>query len=301
MISGLREQQIHQCALEVVQDNGFTTLPVDPRAIAGKASIQLQSWQPTKPGISGFLMRHGDSFGIGYSTAIKNEGFTNFTIGHELGHYFLDGHAEALLQNEGNIHYSQSGFVSNDLHEREADCFAAELLMPAQFFKGALRQSGSGFSAIEKIAGLARTSIVATGIKLAKLTEDPLAVILCSGNQVEWSFISPELKKCRGVYILEKKSPIPSDSVTNRYVRDGKNVLAGDRLEGFSSLQTWFERAPDVEFQEDVVGLGHYGKTLTVLFTEEALNDEDENEEDEDSDNDLPSNRWHKRDQFRED
>jgi len=301
MISGLREQQILQCALETVQDNGFSALPVDPRTIAARAGIGLRSWEPDKAGISGFLMRHGDSFGIGYSTAIKNEGFINFTIAHELGHYFLDGHVDALLQNGSTIHYSQSGFVSNDVHEREADCFASELLMPAPFFKAALRQSGSGFAAIERLASLARTSIVATAIKFAKLAEDPLAVILSSGNQVEWCFLSPELKKCRGVNFLEKKSFIPSGSVSDKFIRDGKSVLAGDKLEGFSSLQTWFEKAPDVEFKEDVVGLGHYGKTLTVLFTEEALNDEDEIEEDEDSDSDLPSNRWRKRDQFRDD
>ena len=301
MISGLREQQIHQCAIETVQDNGFSALPVDPKAIAARARIELKSWKPNKPGISGFLMRQGESFGIGYSTAILNEGFNNFTISHELGHFFLDGHVEALLQIGTGIHYSDSGFVSNDLHEREADLFASELLMPAPFFKEALRKSGSGFPAIDRIADLAHTSLVATAIKFSKLTEDPLAVILSSGDQIEWCFLSPELRKCRGTYVLGKGSPLPGRSVSREYIRRGKNVTAGDRLEGFSSLQAWFERAPDIEFKEDVIGLGHYGKTLTVLFTEEALSDEDENEEDEDGEDDLPSNRWRKRDSSRDD
>ena len=38
-------------------------------------------------------MRVGDQFGIGYSTAISNKGFENFTIGHELGHYFGNPHS----------------------------------------------------------------------------------------------------------------------------------------------------------------------------------------------------------------
>jgi len=29
--------------------------------------------------------------------------------------------------------------------------------------------------------------------------------------------------------------------------------------------------APRIEIKEDVVGLGHYGKTLTVLFTDAEL------------------------------
>jgi hypothetical protein len=36
-----------------------------------------------------------------------------------------------------------------------------------------------------------------------------------------------------------------------------------------------------MEIDEDVVGLGSYGKTLTVLFTGEDLEDDDQDEEDE--------------------
>jgi len=39
--------------------------------------------------------------------------------------------------------------------------------------------------------------------------------------------------------------------------------------------------APAVEMEEDVVGLGSYGKTLTVLFTDEDLEPEDECEDDD--------------------
>jgi len=295
MISSVREREIHQCALETVAKAAFNGLPVDPRKIAKDKDIELKPWKPTKAGISGFLMKQQDAFGIGYSTAIENEGFINFTIAHELGHYFLDGHVEALLQNGSGIHFSASGFVSNDIHEREADAFAAELLMPEPFFKAELRKSGSGFSAIERLSGLGHTSVVATAIRFAKLADDPLAAILSSGNQVEWCFLSPELKECRGVYQLGKKSFVPCGSPTGKFNRDGARVLAGGKVEGSCSLKDWFERAPDIEFQEDVVGLGHYGKTLTVLFTEEALDDKDMEDEGDDEDRGLPSSRWNQR------
>ena len=130
MISVVREREIIQSAGETVKDNGFASLPIDPRKIAIAAKIELMPWKPEKLGISGFLMRAGDDFGIGYSTAIQNEGFINFTIAHELGHYFLSGHVEAVIGYGSGIHYSESGFISNDMHEREADAFAVELLMP---------------------------------------------------------------------------------------------------------------------------------------------------------------------------
>jgi hypothetical protein len=66
-------------------------------------------------------------------------------------------------------------------------------------------------------------------------------------------------------------------------------------------LNDWFENAPDVEIKEDVVGLGHYGKTLTVLFTEELLTEEEEHEhEEDDMVSGLPSSRWRARDKARE-
>ena len=39
----------------------------------------------------------GNMFGIAYATHIDNVGFQNFSVGHELGHYFLPGHVDAVL------------------------------------------------------------------------------------------------------------------------------------------------------------------------------------------------------------
>ena len=145
MIASVRQREIVQCAWACVESGGFTSLHIDPKVIASTAGIGVMPWKPTKLGVSGFLMRAGDQFGIGYSTAIGNAGFENFTIAHELGHYFLDGHPEAIFSGGNDRHYSKSGFVSDDIHEKEADAFAAELLMPENFFKEALRKSGPGF------------------------------------------------------------------------------------------------------------------------------------------------------------
>ena len=298
MISGVREREIIQCACDTVKDAGFESLPVDPKTIASSFGITVFPWNAGKLGISGFLMKAGDKFGIGYSTAIGNEGFVNFTIAHELGHYFLSGHVEILFANGNEQHLSPSGFVSDNVQEREADLFAAELLMPEHLFKPALRQSGDRFQAIERLSTQGRTSIVATAIRYAKFADDPLAVLLSSGSQIEWCFLSSALRECRGVYNLGKRSFLPKESATNRFNRDLARIQRAEKVEDSCSLRDWFERAPDVEFQEDVVGLGHYGKTLTVLFTNEALEEEEQEDDDEETDN-LPSSRWRRNDQSR--
>jgi Zn-dependent peptidase ImmA (M78 family) len=42
------------------------------------------------------LLRHGNAFGILYATHIPSEGFQRFSIGHELGHYFIASSGESV-------------------------------------------------------------------------------------------------------------------------------------------------------------------------------------------------------------
>src|SRR3954469_17231538 len=130
MLSNIRRQAVAKCAQDLVNELKIASLPVEPIRIATDRGITVQSWNPSKRGVSGFLMKQGDSFGISYSSFIENQGFINFTVGHELGHYFLPGHVGKLFANGDDIHYSHSGFVSSENCEKEADLFSANLLMP---------------------------------------------------------------------------------------------------------------------------------------------------------------------------
>lgn len=64
----------------VIADMGIVSLPVDPLTIAQKAEIVVMPKPSEAVGVSGFLMRRGNSFGIGYATHIQNQGFINFTV-----------------------------------------------------------------------------------------------------------------------------------------------------------------------------------------------------------------------------
>ena len=51
-----------------------------------------------------------------------------FSVAHELSHYYLPTHRELLLG--GKFHCSRAGFICDNKLEREADQFAAVLLLP---------------------------------------------------------------------------------------------------------------------------------------------------------------------------
>lgn len=270
-------------AESLVQRLRIAELPVCVPAIALGEDIVVQPKQSDEPGVSGLLMRVGDTFGIQYTRHINNDGFVRFTVAHELGHYFIPGHVNYLFSNGQLIHVSKSGFVSGNPYERQADYFAAALLMPEDLFRGAMRKVGrEGFGAIDSLATTCKTSITATAIRYAQFAEDPVAVIVSSADKVVFCSLSEALKNVRGVKRLKKGDLIPPQSKTAKFNRSRANIATCRQEAGWASLDDWFDEAPQVEMKEDVVGLGGYGKTLTVLFTGEAVDDEDGDAEDSD-------------------
>jgi hypothetical protein len=123
--------QAAAAAERVIQQYGITTLPVDPMAIARSVGIEVKEKPASSCGVSGVLIRLGDEFCIAYATHIRSPGFRRFSVAHELGHYFLEGHFEAIFA-DGPMHESRAGFLSNLKYELEADHFAARLLSPTR-------------------------------------------------------------------------------------------------------------------------------------------------------------------------
>jgi len=278
MISKIEFQEAEREAESLIKRLNIAALPVCPFSIAEKHGITVEPKDSNRPGVSGFLFRLGNDFSIQYATHIKNEGFVRFTVAHELGHYFIPGHPEHLFASGRQLHESYSGFISDDNYEKQADHFAKSLLMPDDLFLTALQQAGEGFPAVENMASKCRTSITATAIRFAQLAEDPVAVIMSSGNKIEWCFMSQALTNIKGLRWLKKGSLIPSGTATARFNENPANVLNGEKAEGWTYLQYWFDEAPEFEMKEDVVGLGSYRRTLTVLFTDEPIETEEDND-----------------------
>ena len=277
----LMMQEAEKEAESLIKSLDIQQLPINPFIIAQKYKIYIEPKTSNEPGVSGFLIRVGNNFGIGYSTNFNNEGFINFTIAHELGHYFLPEHTNILFPKGDGCHKSHSGFVSDNIHEKQADYFAKSLLMPENLFLEVSKNAGEGFAAIKSLANLCKTSITATAIRFSQFSEDPVAVIMSCNKTIEYCFISEALTSIRGIRQLNKGSLIPPHSYTAKFNMDKMNILQGKTSEGWTNLDDWFEDAPKIEMKEDIIGLGNYGKTLTILFTNEPI-DIDEEEGDDD-------------------
>lgn len=267
-----------QAAEQLIKGMNITTLPVDPFAIAQDRDIDVIAKPAADEGVSGMLIRYGNDFAIAYATHIDNEPFQRFSVSHELGHYFLPGHVEAVI-NETGIHESRAGSNSNNKYEIEADQFAASFLMPRHLFFPELRRAGEGISAIMHMATLCKTSLHATAIRYTQCTRDPVAIVVSTGNTINHCFMSTSLKSVNGIDWIRKRDAVPRNTPTFLFNQNAENVRNANSIDGTSSLQDWFGGRYNIEVSEDVIGLGSYGKTLTVLYD---IDVPDEGEEDDD-------------------
>jgi hypothetical protein len=107
-----------------------------------------------------------------------------FTLGHELGHYFL--HRERLYSGEvfddKNVRFNDSEGL-----EREANEFASECLLPSTLVLHALKDANVSVEALSEVAEVAKASVPATAIKLASVTEGCSCFFWIEGGVVRWS------------------------------------------------------------------------------------------------------------------
>jgi len=289
MIARLRLKEIQSLARSKLVEYKSMQLPVNPKEFAReKLDILVEPFSTPKKDVSGFLMQLGNSFAIGYSTAITSKGFQNFTVAHELGHYFIDDHAMALLAN--GRHESRSGYISKDRFEEEADAFATEFLMPWVLVEPIIRANSGGFSTIKAIAEACESSLVASAIRYTQVTKECVAVVVSHDGIIEFMTASDSFKQIPGLDWLRKKDDLPQNVPSRRYANDSDWVRSCVDEHDETKLSNWFPGVRDRDVEEDIAGLGSYERLLTVIMTEES-NDEDTDEEEESDDY---IDRWNK-------
>jgi predicted transcriptional regulator len=262
----------------VLREMKIDGLRVDAAHLATRKGILVQAKPDTAAGVSGMLVKAGDQFGIMYATNIPSKGFQKFSIAHEIGHYCIDGHCDALLSN--GVHYSQAGFRSSDPFEQEADYFAAALLMPELPFRKEMNRHNPGLECIEGLRKACETSLTATAIRYSGLTRDGVAVILSTGETIDYCFMSEGLKEAKGISWIRKGTPVPDGTATAAFNARPENARTGERDSGDGRLNDWMGGERIYRVREDVVGLGQYGRTVTVL-TCDGLSAEKETEYDD--------------------
>lgn len=279
-MSKFRLSWARQCGERKAKEHGFEAFPIDPFQIAASEDIVVEPKAPDQVGVSGGIIFGDAGVGIFYATDIKSEGFQRFTIAHELGHSFLEGHPEEILKSSP-FHVSRAGFSQGGSSiEIEADHFASGLLLPTRLVSRELQRERIGLQGIENLADLSRCSLTASAIRSAECSPYPMAVIVSSGASINYGFMSDGFKRLGRLTYPRKGSALPA-STTRNFNADATNVVSGRRECGQTSIEDWFDGPKGIHLDEEVIGLGSYGLTLTVLSSEDLPDDPDEEEDEE--------------------
>ena len=215
-------------ARQLLRELNIQGIPIQPRSIAEQ--LQIVVWErEMESQYDGCLMRVGDTWGILLNNLIQSQARKNFTIAHELGHYYLDSEqAERQISaadGKDNVaefvpqHRCQRedlrGFDSHRLEEQRANQFAVELLMPSPIFRAdAADLPRIGLSAIDALAAKYSTSLTSTAIRYTRLSPHVCAVVLSENGQIKYFAYSERFRQNSDCYLFKNK-PLHPDSVAD--------------------------------------------------------------------------------------
>ncbi len=108
-----------------------------------------------------------------------------------------------------------------------------------------------------------------------------MAVVVSKSEHICYGFLSEGFKRLGQMNFPRKGAKLPQ-STTLDFNADPQNVLMGRSVCQQTTLEHWFGGPAGCDLDEEVVGLGSYGFTLSV-FSSEELPDEPDGDNDEES------------------
>ena len=259
------EREISAKAEEVLKVLDMWSIPVDPFIICEQEGIELAPGSYGK-GFDGRIryLQDVDTFALAYRDRGpgRTVGRVRFTIGHELGHYYL--HRDYLLS--GHSHGSQTNFRSHDEMEEEADVFAAALLMPMELFRSAVRRYRQDVCVLSELCELAdnrlQTSVTSTVRRYCQADIEPCAAVFSSEGVTRWAWYSEDMRRL-GMGYMPFGQALPRMSRTSKDVAE---LTTKGTIEGEVETDAWFERSQhNGNLWEEAMLLGESELVLTYL------------------------------------
>ncbi|MFK5878511.1 MAG: ImmA/IrrE family metallo-endopeptidase [Flavobacteriaceae bacterium] len=168
-------KKVEEITSKLLKNLNLKTLPIKPEKIADKLGIKY-AITDLGNNVSGVLMIENDKAKIGLN---KSEGELRrrFTFAHEIGHYMLHKNSEnKLFVDDLKVLFRKSNVSRKEMmQEREANAFAASLLMPFDLIEkkfNKLLYSDNNLdeeAIIEKLAKKFKVSIMAMSYRLINL------------------------------------------------------------------------------------------------------------------------------------
>jgi Zn-dependent peptidase ImmA (M78 family) len=160
---------------------------VSPEIIA-KSSDVTYNYGDYADCFNGVLEHDNGSFHIYLnrkSTQTIDNTRIRFSFAHELGHFFIDEHRNALIKGN-SLHKSYYRFFGRNIIEQEADYFASCLLMPEVRFCDDIKNKKFYFDVIDFLRTQYKVSRTACLLRFADIGNHPIMVVYAENNIIKW-------------------------------------------------------------------------------------------------------------------
>lgn len=275
-LSLARETVIASLA-ERIANERFPAGRVEPEQIAAQENIAF-CYASFPEDFDGTLIHRAGRFFIVCNDHLHPRGSarSRFTFSHELGHYYL--HRDALAADAWPAHYSRAEFASDQPLEMEADCFAANLLLPEKAVRRtAAKIAGSGFDRIDALATVFGASFTATAYRALALNFFPAPAAIFhwdAAGALVGRRMSDATAMLRREYCALTDAPPPESRTACAIAEPGPGTARSHShaMNWFPKL-TGYDRGDEIMLHEEVKSLGHYG-FITLIHADPPASQE---------------------------
>ncbi|MDO5655753.1 MAG: ImmA/IrrE family metallo-endopeptidase [Flavobacteriaceae bacterium] len=245
---------------ESVADSYCVNGIVNPEVIAESEDISF-TYGEYKDSFDGLLEHEYGTFHIYINTDRLEHAYTErarFTFAHELGHFYIDNHRNALAQGLINSHCSFTGFVSDKKMEREADYFASCLLLPKKRIEKDCFRKKFDIKLIKELSKKYQVSLTATALRFATIGNHPIMIVYSVDNSIKWYWRSDDFP----FWVLKHgKDKIPNDTAMSEFYTMGTKYKSNETVYAENWFKMNFESDYDRQFCEHCI----YGLDNSVL------------------------------------
>ncbi len=190
----------------------------------------------------------------------QSRGRERYSIGHELGHWEMHRGRSFKCR----VDDPDRNFASDRVLEKEADSYAANLLMPGFMFEPAVKAMDSpSFVELDDLAMQYDTSMLATAMRLADIDALPVILACFSASGLRWNKAAAHVPRR---WFLRKQ--LDDDSFAHDFFQNGREH---PRL-GKQPAETWFENLDADRYEvRECCRPGRNGELLVLLYLESKM------------------------------
>lgn len=224
---------------EIINAEGLVIKEVEVQGIYGK-----------------LLSSQGDGI-IYINRNIREPGMKRFTLAHEFGHFLI-------FQKRGTYQHIFRGqeYCKNSPEEREANAFAAELLMHKPWFGEFIRNKEIQLDLIEEIATKFNVTLTAAAMRYARIGQFPIAVVLSKNRKIISFFINEYFPYKKLRKSLSKECDANKIIIHNN-IRLDKSLI--EAYYWFEDEKLKYEKSPTILWEQSIF-LKNYDTILTILW-----------------------------------